>query len=56
MIALTEFLFTVCTLLLLVQWIWAHASVDHTEPAVRSQIHSATTQVKIWFTEALNPG
>ncbi len=27
----------------------------HTEPAVGSQIHGAPTQVKIWFTEKLEP-
>ena len=53
MIALTKLPFTVCTLLVLVQGIWAHAFVDHTEPAVGSRTHSATTQVKIWFTEEL---
>ena len=34
---------------------WAHAFVDHAEPAVGSQIHGAPTQVKIWFTEKLEP-
>jgi copper resistance protein C len=42
-------------LLILVQGCWAHAFVDHAEPAVGSQIHSAPTQVKIWFTEKLEP-
>lgn len=32
---------------------WAHAFIDHAEPAVGSQIHGAPTQVKIWFTERL---
>ena len=34
---------------------WAHAFIDHAEPAVGSQIHGAPTQVKIWFTEKLEP-
>ena len=34
---------------------WAHAFVDHAEPAVGSQIHGAPAQVKIWFTEKLEP-
>jgi copper resistance protein C len=34
---------------------WAHAFVDHAEPAVGSQIHGEPTQVKIWFTEKLEP-
>jgi methionine-rich copper-binding protein CopC len=53
--AITIFLFAACTLLLLIQGSWAHAFVDHTEPPVGSQIHSAPTQVKIWFTEKLEP-
>jgi copper resistance protein C len=53
--ALIRLLLTAYTLLLLIQGSWAHAFVDHTEPAVGSQIHSAPTQVKIWFTERLEP-
>ena len=34
---------------------WAHAFVDHAEPAVGSQIHNAPALVKIWFTEKLEP-
>ena len=34
---------------------WAHAFVDHAEPAVGSQIHGAPRQAKIWFTEKLEP-
>lgn len=34
---------------------WAHAFVDHAEPPVGSQIHVAPTEVKIWFTEKLEP-
>ena len=52
---LKKLLLTGCTLLLLIQGSRAHAFVDHTEPAVGSQIHSAPTQVKIWFTEKLEP-
>src|ERR1700738_3679578 len=53
--ALTKLLLTASTLLLLIQGSWAHAFVDHAEPAVGSQIHSAPTLVKIWFTEKLEP-
>src|SRR3984893_14344314 len=53
--ASTKLLLTACTLLLLIQGSWAHAFVDHAEPAVGSQIHSAPTLVKIWFTEKLEP-
>jgi copper resistance protein C len=52
---LKKLLLTECTLLLLIQGSWAHAFVDHTEPAVGSQIHNVPTQVKIWFTEKLEP-
>jgi copper resistance protein C len=53
--ALTKVLLTGCTLLLVIQGSWAHAFVDHAEPAVGSQIHGMPTQVKIWFTEKLEP-
>jgi methionine-rich copper-binding protein CopC len=53
--SLTKLILTGCTLLLLIQVSLAHAFVDHAEPAVGSQIHSAPIQVKIWFTEKLEP-
>ena len=34
---------------------WAHAFLDHAEPAVGSQVHDGPAQVKIWFTEKLEP-
>jgi copper resistance protein C len=34
---------------------WAHAFIDHAEPPVGSQIHRAPAQVRIWFTEKLEP-
>ena len=52
---ITKLLLTAFTLLLLIQGSWAHAFVDRTEPAVGSKTHSAPTQVKIWFTEKLEP-
>jgi len=52
---LTYLLLTSCTLLLLIQGSWAHAFVDHAEPAVGSQIHGAPARVEIWFTEKLEP-
>ncbi len=48
-------LVVISTLLLFVQGSWAHAFVDHAEPAVGSQLHAAPDQVKIWFTEKLEP-
>lgn len=53
--ALTQLLLITCPLLLFIQGSWAHAFVDHAEPAVGSQIHGAPAQVKIWFTEKLEP-
>jgi len=34
---------------------WAHAFLDHAEPAVGSQIHSSPAEVRIWFSEKLEP-
>ena len=34
---------------------WAHAFLDHAEPAVGSQIRTSPTEVRIWFTERLEP-
>ncbi len=34
---------------------WAHAFLDHAEPAVGSTIRVAPSQIKIWFTERLEP-
>ena len=33
----------------------AHAFLDHAVPAVGSQVHAAPPQVKLWFTERLEP-
>jgi copper resistance protein C len=53
--ALTKLLLTACTVLFLIQVSWAHAFVDHAEPAVGSQVHVPPAHVKIWFTEKLEP-
>jgi methionine-rich copper-binding protein CopC len=34
---------------------WAHAFLDHADPAVGSQIHNSPVQVRIWFTEKVEP-
>jgi copper resistance protein C len=34
---------------------WAHAFLDHAEPAVGSTIDTPPTEIKIWFTEKLEP-
>jgi copper resistance protein C len=34
---------------------FAHAHLDHSAPGVGSTVKTAPTQVRIWFTEALEP-
>jgi copper resistance protein C len=34
---------------------WAHAFLDHAEPGVGSHVNTSPSQVKIWFTEKLEP-
>jgi methionine-rich copper-binding protein CopC len=34
---------------------WAHAFLDHAEPAVGSTVDTPITEIKIWFTEKLEP-
>jgi copper resistance protein C len=52
---------THCRFTILVLWMsvtcsgWAHAFLDRAEPPVGSQVHTAPTQVKVWFTENLEP-
>jgi methionine-rich copper-binding protein CopC len=53
--AVKKLLVIVCGLLFLTHGSWAHAFVDHAEPTVGRKIRSAPTQVKIWFTEKLEP-
>lgn len=33
----------------------AHAFLDHAEPAVGSTVHGAPAQIKLWFTQRLEP-
>jgi hypothetical protein len=42
-------------MLLFIQECLAHAFIDRAEPAVGSQIQVSPAQVKIWFTEKLEP-
>jgi copper resistance protein C len=42
-------------LALIPQASWAHAFLDHAEPAVGSQINSSPAEVRIWFSERLEP-
>ena len=34
---------------------FAHASLDHASPAVGSTVHGSPAEVKVWFSEALDP-
>jgi methionine-rich copper-binding protein CopC len=34
---------------------WAHAFLDHAEPKVGSTVTNSPTQIKIWFTQELEP-
>src|SRR5208282_2731175 len=34
---------------------WAHAFLDHAEPKVGSTVANSPTEVKIWFTQELEP-
>jgi copper resistance protein C len=34
---------------------WAHAFLDHSKPKVGSTVKSSPSEVKIWFTQALEP-
>lgn len=44
------------TLLAGMTWtVRAHAFLDHAIPAVGSQVHAAPSEVKLWFTERLEP-
>jgi copper resistance protein C len=46
---------TIVTILLTATNVWAHAFLDHAEPAVGSTIDTPPTEIKIWFTERLEP-
>lgn len=43
------------TLLLAATNAWANAFVDHAEPAVGSTVDTPPTEIKIWFTENVEP-
>lgn len=34
---------------------WAHAFLDHAEPKVGSTVTNSPTEIKIWFTQNLEP-
>jgi copper resistance protein C len=46
---------TIVFLLLTVTSAWAHAFLDHAEPAVGTTVDTPPTEIKIWFTERLEP-
>ena len=45
----------VVTLLVTAATAWGHAFVDHAEPAVGSTVDASPAEIKIWFTEKLEP-
>jgi copper resistance protein C len=46
---------SVAIVLLFISAAWAHAFIEHAEPAVGSRLASPPTVVRIWFTERLEP-
>ena len=50
-----RFLIVAFALALIPDVAWAHAFLDHAEPAVGCEIHTSPTEVRIWFTERLEP-
>jgi copper resistance protein C len=46
---------SIAVLLVFMPSAWAHAFIDHAEPAVGSKIGLRPRMVKIWFTERLEP-
>jgi len=44
---------SIAVLLVFIPFAWAHAFIDHAEPAVGSKLASPPGAVKIWFTERL---
>jgi methionine-rich copper-binding protein CopC len=47
---------TVVALLVTAGTAWGHAFLDHAEPAVGSTVDAPPAEIKIWFTEKLEPG
>lgn len=46
---------SIAAVLLFIPSAWAHAFIDHAEPAVGGKLASPPRVVKIWFTERLEP-
>ena len=46
---------TVIALLLVASNAWTSAFLDHAEPAMGSTVDRPPTEIKIWFTESLEP-
>ena len=47
--------FAVTCLLLSASQVGAHAFLDHAAPAVGSTVHGSPSQLKLWFTQQLEP-
>ena len=46
---------TIIALLFTATSAWAHAFLDHAEPAVGSTVDTPVTEIRIWYTEKLEP-
>src|SRR5260221_7669115 len=46
---------TIVASLFTVTSVWAHAFLDRAEPAVGSTVDAPLSEIKIWFTERLEP-
>jgi methionine-rich copper-binding protein CopC len=47
--------FAVAALLLHAAPVWAHAFLDHSDPAVGSTVQTAPAVIHLWFTQELEP-
>lgn len=50
-----RFFLTAAGILVAAQIAWAHAFLDHAEPAVGGKIHGSPAAVRVWFSEKLEP-
>jgi len=55
MSAVRRILFTCLVVLIPVAQACAHAFLKRSDPAVGGKVHSAPAEVRIWFTEAIEP-
>ena len=46
---------TVLVSLIAMTHVWAHAFIDHTDPVVGGSVKQAPTEVRLWYTQGLEP-